>query len=237
MSQAFEQEILMLVPGFLSGIPSGLLGIASYVLTALAIYTISRRRGLRKPWLAWIPVVNCWLIGSLSDQYSYVVKREEKSRRKWLLTLKLVMSGLILAMVVIAVSLIGSAIFAFGRNYSNGEMILSRIMGPALGMVGLALPLAGVAIAYAVIYYMALYDIYKSLDPDNAVLFLVLSILFWVTEPFFLFFNRDKDKGMPPRRPQPVCEAAAEPACEQPQCLEIQESQEPFWENEEKDYL
>lgn len=235
MSQAFEQEIIMLIPGLISGIPSGLLGIASYVLTSLAIYTISRRRGLRNPWLAWIPVANCWLIGSLSDQYSYVVKREDKSKRKWLLALNLLMSGLILAIIVIGISMIGSAVFG---SYHNPEMILSRIMGPALGMAGLALPLAGVAIAYAVIYYIALYDIYKSLDPDNAVLFLVLSVIFRVTEPFFLFFNRDKDKGMPPRRQQNVCEEPPqEPVYEQPEYQSVPEQQERFWENEEKDFL
>ena len=30
--------------------------------------------------------------------------------------------------------------------------------------------------------------------------YVVLSILFGITEPFFLFFNRNKDKGMPPRK-------------------------------------
>ena len=67
----------------------------------------------------------------------------------------------------------------------------------------MCLPLIGISIAYAVFRYMALYDIYKSLDPANCVLFLVLSILFGVTEPFFLFFSRNKDDGMPPRK-QPV---------------------------------
>ena len=38
------------------------------------------------------------------------------------------------------------------------------------------------------------------------MLFLVLSILFGVTEPFFLFFSRNKDDGMPPRK-QPVQDA------------------------------
>ena len=47
---------------------------------------------------------------------------------------------------------------------------------------------------------MALYDVYRSMDPNNAVLYLVLSILFRPTEPFFLFFNREKDLGMPPRK-------------------------------------
>ena len=40
--------------------------------------------------------------------------------------------------------------------------------------------------------------------PANAVLYLVLSILFSPTEPFFLFFNREKDLGMPPRKQEPV---------------------------------
>ena len=44
-----EEELLMLLPGLISGVPTGLFGIAAYILTALAIYTISRRRGLRKP--------------------------------------------------------------------------------------------------------------------------------------------------------------------------------------------
>ena len=46
---------LWLVLRSLFGTPM-LLSIAGYVLTALALYTIARRRGLRNPWLAWIPV-------------------------------------------------------------------------------------------------------------------------------------------------------------------------------------
>ena len=56
-----------------------------------------------------------------------------------------------------------------------------------------------------------MYDIYTSCTPKNNVLFLVLSILFNITEPFFLFFTRNKDEGMPPRRQQPVYEEPREP--------------------------
>ena len=73
---------------------------------------------------------------------------------------------------------------------------------------------------------MALYDVYTSMDPKNSVVFTVLSILFNVTEPFFLFFNRNKDAGMPPRKQQPVCH---DPVYEQPK-------EEP-WNNSETDYL
>ena len=92
------------------------------------------------------------------------------------------------------------------------------VIGPALTLLGLGLPFAAVTIALCVIRYMALYDVYRSMDPANAVLYLVLSILFSPTEPFFLFFNREKDLGMPPRKQRPVYEQPAyqEPVYEQP---------------------
>lgn len=63
---------------------------------------------------------------------------------------------------------------------------------------------------------MALYDIYVSMDPGNSVLFTVLSILFRVTKPVFLFINRNKDGGMPPRREVP----RQEPPCQEDETRE-----------------
>lgn len=191
-----EEELLMLLPGLISGVPSGLFGIAAYILTALAIYRISCRRGLNNPWLAWIPVVNCWLLGSLSDQYQYVVKGENKSKRKWLIVLNILKSVLMTLVVILAVVTAGS-LFADHP---------SEVIGLVVALLGLVVPLVAVTIALCVVRYMALYDVYRSLDPANAVLYLVLSILFSPTEPFFLFFNREKDLGMPPRKRQPVYE-------------------------------
>ncbi|MDD5864093.1 MAG: hypothetical protein PUD80_05625 [Firmicutes bacterium] len=192
-----------LLSGILSCIPTTLIGIAMYVLSAMGLYVIAKRRGLNHPWLAWIPVVSVWILGSLSDQYRYVVRGENKSKRKVLLTLNIITAALSVAMLVCAVVLAGKAIFG-AVGGMNEEAMLRELLGPLLGVVGMCLPIIGVAIAYAVIYYMALYDVYKSLDPSNCVLFLVLSIVFNVTEPFFLFFNRNKDQGMPPRRPNPT---------------------------------
>ncbi len=206
-----------MMTGLLSGlnaairIPSTLLSIASYVLTALALYTLAKRRGLNKPWLAWIPVADCWLLGSLSDQYRYVVKGENKGKRKALLTLSIISFVLALMIAILAVVMVVQGITGFTGNVSESQ-ILEMILGPALGLLGLCLPLVGVSIAFVIIRYMALYDVYKSMDPSNCVMFLVLSIIFSVTEPFFLFFNRNKDQGMPPRRnappqdPQPAYE-------------------------------
>lgn len=191
-----EEELLMLLPGLISGVPTGLFGIVSYILTSIAIYTVSRRRGVNKPWLAWVPVINCWLLGSLSDQYQYVVKGENKSKRKWLVTLNILKAALWLLLIILA-------IVAAGMLIVNDS---AEIIGLLVALLGLFLPFAAVIIAFCVIRYMALYDVYRSLDPANAVLYLVLSILFSPTEPFFLFFNREKDLGMPPRKQRPVQE-------------------------------
>ena len=197
--------------GLLSNFWSVGLSIAAYVLTGLALYTLAKRRGIQKAWLSWVPVLNCWILGSLSDQYRYVVKGEVKNKRKALLILNIITWAISVAMVVVAVGmLIGIAGAAMGGGI-NEDAMLEMVMGPVLGILGLCLPLMGVGIAAAVIHYMALYDVYTSCTPQNNVIFLVLSILFSVTEPFFLFFTRNKDDGMPPRKQEPVYEAPQEP--------------------------
>ena len=195
---------LWLVLRSLFGMPM-LLSIASYVLTALALYTIARRRGLKRPWLAWIPVADCWLLGSLSDQYHYVVKGEHKSKRKILLFFRILITIMWVSLIGLLVNLCFHAVGNVFWGTPSDNWIF-QILHQALNLLVVCLPLIGISIAYAVFRYMALYDIYKSLDPANCVLFLVLSILFGVTEPFFLFFSRNKDSGMPPRK-QPVQDA------------------------------
>lgn len=220
----FEEELFMLLPALLSGIPSALFGIASFVLSAMALYTIARRRGLRNAWLSWIPVANCWILGSLSDQYQYVVKGQNKSKRKIMLVLNILVAVFSVMVAVLGVVTAVSVIF----SASDAEM-MRAINGPLLAILGIALPLVSVSIAYTVLRFMALFDVYRSLEPGNAVLFLVLSIFFGVVEPFFLFFNRHKDLGMPPRkRPEPAYIPQEEP---------VWQPQQENWEEDNKDYL
>lgn len=195
-----EDAIIGALGAMFTMVPAMALSIAAYVLSSLGLYTVAKRRGLSKPWLAWIPVANMWLIGSLSDQYRYVARGENKSKRKVLLTLSIVMMVLWVAAmaVIISAMVLAAQISMLGSMYSSWEME-EKLMNYFMVLMGLMLPMLAVAIALIVVRYMAMFDIYKSMDPENCVLFLVLSILFNVTEPFFLFFNRNKDLGMPPR--------------------------------------
>ena len=184
-------------------------GIALYVLRALSLYTISKRRGINHPWMSWVPVLDLWVIGCISDQYQYVVKGRDKNKRKWLLGLNIVMAVIYVVMFV----LFGMVIFNTTRGIltgMDGNWTLTDLVGPAMGMLACLLPLLCVAVAVAVIRYVAMYDLYTSCTPQNNVMFLILSIFFTVTEPFFLICIRKKDDGMPPRRVQSQYETAQE---------------------------
>ena len=181
-----------------SAVPS-LVSLAVYVFTALGLYTLAQRRGLRNPWLAWIPVADVWILGSLSDQYRYVVRGQVRSKRKVLLTLNIISAVMGLVMTVVIVAAVVRWVFSFQAGASETE-IVNAILGSVMGVLALCVPWAGVAIASAVLSYMALYDIYTSCDPANNTVYLVLSILFGFTQAIFLFLCRNRDDGMPPRR-------------------------------------
>ena len=182
------------------------LSIVSYVLLAWGMYTIAKRRGIHKHWLAWVPVANIWILGCISDQYRQVARGQVKSKRKALLTLTIIMYTAMIGMVVIAViwliGLLGHVDLSALKSLdlSNiGEMTvneltetfnaLSDVMAEGsvaylqnslwmlLVIAGLSLVMGGVAIAVMVIEYMAYADIFASTDPHNAKLFTVLGIV------------------------------------------------------------
>ncbi len=201
--------------------------IVSYVLRSAGFYSIAKRRGINHAWMSWVPVLDLWVVGCISDQYQYVVKGKTKNKRKWLIGLSIALAVLYIVFLVF----MGITIFNIASDTTGGmteDQIMDAIIGPVLGMVAGMLPLMGVALAVAVVRYFAMYDLYTSCNPQNNVLFLVLSIFFNVTEPFFVFFNRKKDGGMPPRRtePQPQAYIPPQPVYEAPQ--------EP-WENPENE--
>lgn len=204
----------------ISDIPTALANLAVYIFTGLGLYTIAKRRGIHNPWLAWVPFANMWLLGCISDHYQSVAKGKVRRRR-----VVLVVANVLMTLVAIAVLVLCFVMFArmfaigfeiFGdalpdlenmesmMNEAQLEELMSTILGPAIGMVLLALVLLPIGIVYLVFYCMALSDVYKSCEPDNAALYLVLSILISICTPIFLMVCRNKDLGMPVAAPQPA---------------------------------
>ena len=200
------EEILEAVTGFSS--LGSTLGLVAYVLTSLAIYTIAQRREIKKAWMAWVPVLNVWILGSISDQYRYVVKGQVKSKRKVLLGLNIALAVLVLAVVVMMFVTMFQAGSYVMQGYSD-MTVGKAIMNGAVVCLIIALPVMILSLLAFIFEAIALYDLYNSCEPQNAVLYLVLSLIpgiSRVAQPIFLFLCRNKDEGMPPRRPNPAPE-------------------------------
>jgi len=71
---------------------------------------------------------------------------------------------------------------------SNPEMAFGMMSG-YLGVMGIV---SLIGLANKVFLFIALYRIYVDYDPNNSIMFLILSIFFQITIPFFLFAIRNK---------------------------------------------
>lgn len=182
-------------------------GIASYVLSSVGLYRMAKRRGIHYAWLAWLPVGSSWLLGSISDHYQFVVKHKNTKRRRVLLILSAVLTAIsslfgITAMVSNITSSIMTQGVATGSNFAIGIVLMILYYWVVFGL----------SIATTVVSYIAYYDLFRSCKPNNAVLFLVLSVIFNVTLPFFVFACSGSDYGMPERRaPGPQVQQSYEP--------------------------
>lgn len=162
------------------------------LLRSFVLYSIAKRRGIRRAWLAWIPVGKDWILGSLSDQYQHLALGQIKSRRKILM---------VLTLAFFVVGAVGFALavaqwMAILTEEPSNMLVLAELIPDLLTAV--------ISVTALVFYHMCNYDLYRSCDPKNAVVFLVIGIIIPVVEPFFYLAVRKKDNGMPKPEPVPV---------------------------------
>ena len=181
-----DEEILATVMAILLGVLGVVLLFAFvfWILSSLSLQAIARRRGIRNAWLAWIPVGNEWILGSIADQYQHLIQGKITARRKLLVWLNV---GY--AMLIIANGLVQGLTEA--AAHTEEQLMLWSLASMLISVARLA-----VSITALVFCHMSNYDLYRSCDPKNAVTFLVLGIIFPITQPFFYLSCRKKDLGM-----------------------------------------
>lgn len=186
------EELLPMFAGFLFFALA--LSVVVYVFRALSLYTIAKRRGVALAWLAWIPLTSNYILGGISDQYQRCVNRKKTNRAMILLVLAIV------SMVIGWITSRGQwdALFRLFEDieYMDPEYALMEFFEDSQGMMLTGFFSTAISVASAVFMYIALFDVYKSCKPEQATVFLVLSILFGITIPFFLFYCRKYDDGM-----------------------------------------
>lgn len=78
---------------------SALLSVVLYVLQALGLQTIAKRRGIRHGWLAWLPLGDLWILACIADDYAG--RTGAKWKRLRIPTVLLAAVAMILAVVLL----------------------------------------------------------------------------------------------------------------------------------------
>lgn len=150
------------------------IGLVLYIVQAIGVYRLSKNRGYRHAWLAFVPIVNNYVLGGIADNVNACYGRKS-SWRIWLLLLPLL-----------------SCVFGLAVGLSIGASVQIVRMETLVPLMLLPVLLCwAISVTTSVLTYIVLYRVFR--DYTNlAVLYLVLSIFFGVTQPFFLFSLRNK---------------------------------------------
>ena len=168
--------------------------VVAYILTGKSLSAIARRRGIEKPWLAWVPVGSDWMLGCISDQYRYVTYGERTNRRSKLMWYIIALLGCLFVVSAMTGFMIAMAVL--GASDDTVATLGVLMLVPCFAMIP-------IAVVYTINAYKCYFDLFRSCDPDKSLIYLLVSIFASYPLPFFLFVCRNKDLGMPPRQ-EPV---------------------------------
>ncbi len=172
---------------------SGIIGLVFYILQAIGIYKMANSLGIAYPWISFIPVANSYTFGKVASRY---IKRDGSASAKfeiWLLVLQILMTITAILLVITAIIAIVSIVgFADAAILDDSAMTLS-MFSSFIPVIILYVVTFGLALAYNIIYYVALWRIFSIFSADNATIFTVLSVLFNILPPIFLFVIRNSN--------------------------------------------
>lgn len=166
------------------------IGLANYIMNALALYSIAERRQIPHPWMAWLPFASDWLIGNIVDDYD----GRNGIKRKWrvlLLTLSLIsVVGIIVIYVAMIIWMLRIAV-----TYAYTEPPVAEMIGVMVVMYVALIVFALLATAHSFCNAICIYKIFESTVPEKSVKYLLLYLLVPLAGPICLL--KCKNKGYP----------------------------------------
>ncbi|MBQ8558733.1 MAG: hypothetical protein IJ439_01970 [Tyzzerella sp.] len=180
-----ETKIMMIVAFVVLGLYLLIigLGIASYIMKSLSLYTIANRRQVKNPWMAWVPVANYWLKGSVVDDYD----EQNGMKRKWRVVL-LVLSLLSTVGLIVVYIAMFLWIFSMTAQYSYSYLgpEVTEMIGGLIVVYAALIVVALVAAALQTCNAICLYKIFESTVPEKSLKYMLLSILVPLAEAICL---------------------------------------------------
>lgn len=167
---------------------------ASYILPCWAMFTISKRRGLPHPWLAWVPVVCVFQLGTIAD-HARLAGTGKMGLCRWGLLISGILrwvgitaflGGVVLILVQLLPVIITVGLVFLSDQY-NESLAEAAAQAGALCSAGFLL-----CIPYFAIHAIARFRVYRSCNPATALWFLLLSLVLPWLHPVFLFLDARK---------------------------------------------
>lgn len=172
-------------------------GLAQYVMEAVGLSKIAKSCRYPRPWLAWIPFANSYLIGKLAEVSAVRFGKSKRPYAVWLLTLQIIGTVLSAVPLVVWTALLinGVAVEEYSAAIIAGD---SDVMSYA---VFATFPLSSVisilSVLELVVQFLAYHLIFMLFDEKNAILFVLLSLLVSFAFPIILLILSRRAPNLP----------------------------------------
>ena len=179
----YNEPVAGIVFLFLSAFWVGaVLSLVNYILTSIGLYTIAKRRGISNPFLAWIPIISCWTVGGIAEEYD----QKRSIKRNWklaILTPKMIVALSIVSMIASCITLAMQNVFSASDILLSSGIIFFYISYTILVMSG---------VVASIVSYVCYFKIFESTKTEKALLYLILSMLIPMAMGICLFSCRNK---------------------------------------------
>lgn len=200
-------------------------GIAMYVFRGIGFSTIAKNRGMKNPWLIWIPVAGSYAVGAVADDIN--AREGGKSYYRFLL-----LGGNIITML-------------FGQTYMTYVPLLEglmsgyvdeyQLMEAATASSALSSISSLISLGVVIVELIALNKIFKCYKPESSTGWTVLCIFFGFLRAIFPFairhnqpmwtttppqqggYQQDFNNQQPPYQQQPPQDGGYQQPYNQPQ--------------------
>ncbi len=162
--------------------------LVNYILSANAMYKLSKRRNIPNPWMAWIPVLSAWNMGLVANEYDGHLGM----KRKWNQVMVIAYCIFIGTYIIVFVAAIALMIIT---ALQGDNVQMHTIIAPIIILYLLLLIVMLGAVLINFLHYILLFKVFESTVPEKAVKYIILSLTVPLASAICL--TRCADKGYP----------------------------------------
>lgn len=177
--------------------------ITFYVFSSLGLYSHAKRHNIKNPWLAWLPVGNHWVYGTLCDRAAANKPNKKMQYAKWMLGLSAGSTGGLIVYVILVIAMVFSILNSVMYLSYDVDAMIGSMFGWIAVILVFYLLIYAALIALYIIWSIGMYPVYRMYCTKGvSIAFAILGGIFGL-HGIFLFAIRNKPL-LPPQQQQPI---------------------------------